>query len=194
MSQSGNRLAGSFFDYRYGFVYWSDCNGDEIPQYEELGELYYDAPFARLDPTTNLQRAAFSDDYNTPVLDELTVSFEKALTDDLAVSLTGFYKKKGNLAFIPDSRGETDNVFKGIMPDGSIETKDNWHYVGTTIVGGQEVPTYEQIVTPVGTYFYNLKDSYNQYLGLQFVMTKKTLQQVDGQFLLHLAGLEAQVG
>lgn len=36
-------------------------------------------------------------DYNTPYLDELTKKFEKALTDDLATSLTGFYKKQHNM-------------------------------------------------------------------------------------------------
>lgn len=176
MSQSGNNIAGNYVPYRYGFADWTDANLDEIPQYGELGSLFWDDLFVQVDPVSGLNRVTYADDYNTPFLDELTLMFEKALTDDLAVSLTGFYKRKHNLSQDIDSRGELQYVNKGMMADGSIETKANWEQIGDTIVGGVTVPTYQQIETPVGLYYYNLKEAYNEYMGLQFVMTKKLSQ------------------
>jgi hypothetical protein len=173
MSQSGNNIAGNYVPYRYGFAEWSDANLDEVPQFNELGELYWDDLFVQVDPATGMNRVTYASDYNTPYLDELTLMFEKALTDDLAVSVTGFYKRRHNLSQDIDSRGELQYVNKGVMEDGTIETKDNWVQIDDTIVGGTTVPTYEQIETPLGLYYYNLKDAYTQYLGLQFVMTKK---------------------
>jgi hypothetical protein len=173
MSQSGNNIAGNYVPYRYGFAEWSDVNLDEVPQFNELGELYWDDLFVQVDPATGMNRVTYASDYNTPYLDELTLMFEKALTDDLAVSVTGFYKRRHNLSQDIDSRGELQYVNKGVMEDGTIETKDNWVQIDDTIVGGTTVPTYEQIETPLGLYYYNLKDAYTQYLGLQFVMTKK---------------------
>jgi len=173
MSQSGNTIASNYIPYRYGWAYWTDANGDEIPQYEEVGDLFFDLFFTQVDPNTGLNRVEYDPDYNTPYLDELTVMFEKALTDDLALSLTGFYKKRHNLSTDANSRGETYNVNKGVMADGSIETKGNYEYVGTTTVGGTEVPTYEMIEDPVGTYYYNYDKAYDRYLGLQFQLVKK---------------------
>ena len=173
MSQSGNIIASNYIPHRYGWVYWTDANGDEIPQFEEVGDLFFDLPLKQVDPITGMNNVQYDPDYNTPYLDELTLTFEKAFTDDLAISLTGFFKKKHNLSRDVNSRGEIDNVFKCIMANGSIETKENWEYMGTTLVGGTEVPTYKQIEDPVGTYFYNLDKAYDRYLGLQFVLTKR---------------------
>ncbi|UCH96379.1 MAG: TonB-dependent receptor [Candidatus Aminicenantes bacterium] len=173
MSQSGNYIVFHYLPYRFGWAFWMDINEDEIPQYEEMGPLFYDAPFRKIDPVTNMNRVDYDPGYNTPYLDELTLILEKALTDDLAVSLTGFYKKRHNLTADANSRGETSGAAKGIMADGSIETGENWEYIGTTTVGGTEVPTYQQVEIPVGTYYYNLDQAYDRYLGLQLVMTKK---------------------
>ncbi|MCP4147298.1 MAG: TonB-dependent receptor [bacterium] len=173
MSQSGNNLGGNYVPYRYGYANWDDANGDFLPQYEEVGSLYHDTAFSQIDPETNRNNVDFASDYNTPLLDELTLSFEKALTDDLALSVTGFYKKKHNLVYTPNSRGEYAQVTRGIMADGSIETADNWEFAGYRTVGGTEVPTYNQIETPVGTQYHNLKNSHTKYLGLQFKMIKK---------------------
>jgi hypothetical protein len=173
MSQSGNTIAGNYVPYRYGYAYWTDANLDEIPQYNELGELFFDDYFLQVDPVTGMNRVTYAPDYNTPYLDELTLSFEKALTDDLAVSVTGFYKRRHNISQDIDSRGESNDVYKGVMANGDIETKENWESVGTTTVGGTEVPTYQQIEAPLGLYYYNFEKAYYRYLGLQFVLNKK---------------------
>jgi hypothetical protein len=120
-----------------------------------------------------MNKVSYASDYNTPYLDELTLTFEKALTDDLAVSLTGFYKKQHNLTDLPDSQGTHTAYNIGIMADGSLETKANWHQVGTEMVGGTSVPVYEQIETPIGVHYVNLKDAYNLYLGANLRFQKK---------------------
>jgi carboxypeptidase family protein len=173
MSQSGNALANNYVPYRYGFAYWTDANGDETPQFAEVGELYWDDPFVQVNPATGMNNVDYASDYNTPYLDELTLMFEKALSDDLAVSLTGFYKKKHNLAYSVNSRGEVSAVTRGIMADGSIETGANWENTGNIQVGGTTVPLYEQIETPLGNQYYNLENASMNYLGLQARLTKK---------------------
>jgi hypothetical protein len=172
MSQSGNSIAATYIPYRFALADWVDANGDETPQYNEVGALWYDAPLYTVDEN-NRNRVRFDPDYNSPMLDELTLSFEKALTDDLGISLTGFYKKRTKISQDVNSRGEIGNVSKGIMPDGSIETKANWQYRGTVRVGGTDVPAYDRLVDPIGSYFYNKDKAYDLYLGLQVAAIKK---------------------
>jgi len=173
MSQSGNTMAAALIPFRYAYLEWSDANHDNIPQYGEIGELYGTNFLHLYDPATGLNKVQFDPNYNTPYLDELTLVFERALSDDMAVSVTGFYKKRSNLSTDVNSRGEVGNVTKGIMADGSIETKANWEYIGTTRVGGTDVPTYEQIESPDGTYYYNLDKAFDRYLGIQLLLNKK---------------------
>jgi len=172
MGQSGNSIASGFFPFRFGIVDWYDANGDETPQYGEVGDMWYDAPFRSVS-STGLNRVEFDKDYNTPLLDELVLKFEKALTEDLAVSLSGFYKKRTKLSTDYTQSGTFGGVAKGIMEDGSIETKDNWVLIGTRRVGGTDVPLYEQIENGVGDYFYNKEKAYDSYLALQILVDKK---------------------
>jgi len=173
MSQSGNSIANTYIPYRFAWAAWSDANGDEKVQYDEVGDLFFTDPLYLVDPVTNMNRVQFDKNYNTPYLDELTLVYEKALGEDIALSLTGFYKKRHNLSQDFNSRGEIGNVSKGVMENGSIETKANWESAGKISVGGTQVDAYQQIEAPVGTYFYNLDKAYDRYLGLQFVLTKK---------------------
>jgi hypothetical protein len=69
------------------------------------------------------------------------------------------------------------------MPDGSVES-NNYEYIGTTTIGGTEVPTYERINDPVGFYYTNLEKSYTQYLGLQF----KVIKKLSNRWMMNLSG------
>ena len=173
MSQSGNNMATRYIQYRYGYADWTDSNHDNLPQYNEVGILYNDDRFAKYNPSTSMVNVGFDENYNTPYLDELTLIFEKSLGEDIAASVTGFYKKKTNMNNIPNTRGELINVSKGIMNDGSLEKKSNWVNTGTFVVGGTTVPVWDQQEVPLGEYFYNMENSYQEYLGLQFRFTKK---------------------
>jgi hypothetical protein len=174
MSQSGTNLASYYTPSRFGYANWYDENKDEVPQAYEVGDLFYSTPFVNnICPVEGTPDVKFDPHYNTPYLDELTLMFEKALSDDLSVSLTGFLKKNKNIAFDVDSNGDLKSVNTGIMPDGTLETKDNWMYTGTTQVGGTNVPTYQQIVQPVGSYYYNKEKAYDRYTALQLLLSKK---------------------
>ncbi|MFC2158131.1 carboxypeptidase regulatory-like domain-containing protein [Acidobacteriota bacterium] len=168
MSQSGNRLTETFVPDRWGMTWFYDENQDEIPQYTEIWQEipYYNAP-------DSLNRITYDSDYNSPVLTELTLMFEKALSDDLFASIAGFYKKRSNLAFDIDSSGALVPVRRGILPDGSTETKANWEQTDTVMVGGTQVPVYGQIQSPVGWFYTNLDRAYDRYLGLEFQIQKR---------------------
>jgi hypothetical protein len=131
MSQSGNQMANTYVPGRYGYAYWTDLNGDEKVQYNEVGELSKTDRFTNLDPITGMKVTKYEDGYNTPMLDELTLTYERALMEDLSISLTGFYKKRHNLTDDVSSKGEQAFNSKGIMPNGSIETAANWVRVAT---------------------------------------------------------------
>ena len=105
----------------------------------------------------------YASDLNSPILDELSLSFEKELGEDFALNMTLFYKKKSNQI-----------RYKNIMADGSLETAANWFVKGTyTFASGETKPYYERYDYPVASQMANYKDTYNQYLAFQGVITKK---------------------
>jgi len=172
MGQSGNTIAGVFAPFRGALISWID-NGDSKITYDELGPVLVNTGFVSQDPATGLNRIQFADDYNTALLDELVLKFEKAVTEDLSLSLTGFYKKRSKINVDYASSGRFANVGKTIKSNGQVEGKENWVNIGNTTVAGTQVPTWEQLDTGIGTYLYNKGKAYDTYLGLQFVVNKK---------------------
>ena len=162
-SQVGNMLAWSFFPYREVDVYWYDT-GDGIPQFDEVvTDSYYYSYCYDIDYSTGQNRNVYDKNFGTPLLDEITLSFEKELGDDLAVSLSGFYKRRHNLR---------QDI--GLLEGNKVETIDNWYYKGEVpFSDGSTVPYYQRHEIPVGNYFTNKKKAYDRYLALQMVMTKK---------------------
>jgi hypothetical protein len=147
---------------------------DNSPQYGEIGAVWTNSSFLSQNPDTGLNNVMWDPDYNTPLLDELVLKFEKALTDDLAVAVSGFYKKRHNLSTDYTNRGRFGNVAKAMLDlNGTVEDKSNWVLLGTYDVAGTQVPYYEQIDTGIGAYYYNLEKAYDTYYALQFMLTKK---------------------
>jgi hypothetical protein len=174
MGQSGNTIGGAYSPWRWALLGWNDANVDDQVTYDELGPVLLNSAFLSQDPATGLNNVMWDPDYNTPLLDELVLKFEKALTDDLALALSAFYKKNHNLSRdYSASTGRFTNVTRRILGDGNPETKDNWVNIGTTTVAGTQVPTWERIDNGIGNYYFNKEKAYDTYLGLQFLMTKK---------------------
>jgi hypothetical protein len=174
MGQSGNTIGGAYAPFRNAMVGWYDANQDNQITYDEIGPVYNNAGFLSQNPQTGLNNVIWDPDYNTPLLDELVLKFEKAVTDDLALSLPGFYKKRHNLSVDYANTGRFSNVSKRILDlNGTIETKANWVQKGTLTVGGTQVPYYERINNGIGSYYYNKEKAYDTYLGLQLELTKK---------------------
>jgi len=173
MGQSGNTIGGAYTPWRWAWIGWDDANVDNQITYNEIGPVLVNAAFLSQDANTGLNNVQWDPDYNTPLLDELVLKFEKALSDDLALAASGFYKKRHKLSVDYGSRGRFGSVTKTIKTDGTIEGKENWVMVGNTTVAGTQVPTWEQVDTGVGTYYYNKDKAYDTYIGLQFMLTKK---------------------
>jgi hypothetical protein len=147
-------------------VFWND-DGDWIPEKGEWSEnpddwLWRSDSVNILDPTSVESLNRYDPDYNSPILDELTLSYERELRENLSIAITGFYKKKHHL---------TRDI--GIMEDGSIETSANWYEAGTAEIGSTEVPWYARHEAPVATYRTNYQQTYHRYLALQLVVSKK---------------------
>jgi hypothetical protein len=172
MSQMGS-IASGYYPGRGGHVPWWDGNGDEVPAYDEMWWSYFHPYGLPYNPETGLYNIQFDPKYNSPYIDEATLMFEKAMTDDLAISLAGFCKRRRRLVFDVDDRGEQNRNSKGIFEDGSIESKVNWEYSRDIMVGGTTVPVYEQIDSPVGIYYYNKEKAYDRYLGIQLSINKR---------------------
>jgi hypothetical protein len=172
MGQSGNTIAGFYAPFRSAYVQWID-DGDMRITYNEIGEVIDNSGFIGLDPLTGLNIVQFADDYNTSLLDELVLKFEKAVTEDLSIALTGFYKKRSKINIDYTSRGRFASVSKTIKSNGQVEGPENWERLSDVPVAGALVPRYNQLDTGIGNYFYNLGKAYDLYLGLQFVIDKK---------------------
>ena len=166
-SQSGNALS-SFkwvVGVRYIAVPWVDGDGDgvvdagEFEALEPEDALWYGG-FDRTDPYSTESANEFDPDFNTPLVDELTLSYEREITSDFAASFTFFYKKRHNLVRTI-----------GIMEDGSLETAANWHLVGDD--PNIDEPYYERDEQPIADYRTNYKKRYTRYLAASLALRKR---------------------
>jgi hypothetical protein len=163
-------------------VYWQDLNSDGLPQNDELyGE---DDDGNLVQPVTaynriwkwgtlNLENPNSTDtgnridpNFNSPLLDELTIAFEKELATDFALRLEGFYKKSHN--------GIWD---RPMLLDGTKEplfSDSNPNYVDT---GEVEPETGQKIWGIVDDYDYfyrtNYQKRHSKYLAGQVVLIKR---------------------
>jgi hypothetical protein len=181
-SQSGNSLSG--FQWTMGWreidVEWDDKNGDLAPQMGEFSQdrgdflwwnINLDDPYATQSPNK------FDPDYNTPILTEITLAFEKAFGEDIAVGLNLFYKKTNNLTWSRGMYASDQTPIPGapVYNTGDLETADNWFQAGTYVFqDGSSKPYYERYYKPNATYRTNHSNSrYNLYQAIQLIMSKK---------------------
>ncbi|MFB0565785.1 MAG: carboxypeptidase regulatory-like domain-containing protein [Candidatus Aminicenantaceae bacterium] len=178
-SQSGNNLAAHVDPLGWTEIYvlWQDLNGDSRVTSDELfgydwdtGELKdpndpdywlgYTATVNPDDPTSVEAMNRFDPNYNSPLLDEVSLSYEKEILTDFAARLEFFYKKRHRQTWA-----------RSMMVDGSIETEDNYYVAGHNdtvdydIYGRYEYFPYE--------YRTNHKRAYDRYLGTQIVLEKR---------------------
>ena len=115
------------------------------------------------------QSRVYDKDFNAPILTELTLAFEKALSDDFAVSVTGFYKKQNShLQTVDASRLDIDKL----MDDGKLEwlNYDPVH-VNTTVnmdLFQDTDPTRQSEYTIA-----NVPGADSRYTGVQIAIQKK---------------------
>jgi len=189
-SQSGNNLAD--FINPLGWteidVAWQDLNGDGRVAANELfgldpetGELadvnnpanwiYSSATVNPANPTAVIAKNKYDPKFNSPLLDEVTFSYEKEILADFAVRLELFYKKRHN-----------DVWTKAMSKDGVIETDDNYYLAGHDEATGMDI--YGRTVRNSYRYRTNHEKAYDRYLGGQIVFTKRLSDRwmLDGSF------------
>lgn len=82
--------------------------------------------------------------YKTPLLDEISLSFEREIIPDFAIRLEGFYKNRYRYA-----------IDRGILGDGTLETKDNFIPLVDGVTGADYAERWDW---PIGSYRTNYLD------------------------------------
>lgn len=132
----------------------------------------------------------YDPDYKTPLLDELSASFEREVMTDFAVRLEFFYKKHHRWS-----------IDRGILPDDTLDSRANYFLEDTEPITGGDY--YGRYVRPIGSYRTNYLDgtlnadgtlsgattkrkSYNRYLAGEIVLKKRLSNNwmLDGSFTL----------
>ena len=117
--------------------------------------------------------------YLTPLLDEISFSYEREVITDLALRFGLYYKNRHRLSWD-----------RGILADGSLETQDNWYLAGTEPITGADY--YTRYERPVGfnrTNYVNdttkLK-AHERYMAAEIVIKKRLSRNwmLDGSFTL----------
>ncbi len=112
-------------------------------------------------PTTDVTAVnAFDPDYNSPLLDEVTLAYEKELFTDFAARLELFYKKYHNQTWT-----------RYMDTDGNLEPDDNYYVAGTDPTTDYDY--YGRTTLYPYQYRTNHQDAYDRYLGAQLVWTKR---------------------
>jgi hypothetical protein len=189
-SQTGYEFAGFLNPAPWGEIdlRWVDLNGDGRVTSNELFGTDWDTGEPTLSPTdpngwswysgfdpanpTKVETLnKYDSNYKTPLLDEVSLSYEKELFADFAVRFEGFYKKRYRFGWD-----------KGIMANGVIETADNWYQAGTnTIINA---PYYGRKAWANGSYRTNANNAYQKYLAFEIVVKKRLSNKwmLDGSF------------
>ncbi len=157
-------------------VIWQDLNGDGRVTNNELFGYDWDTEtvqdvnnpdywlwYGGIDPdnpTSVSIRNKYASNYNSPLLDELTVSYEKELLTDFAARLEFFYKKQHN-----------EEWTKGMLPDGTIEDSSNYYPAGTAPIVNYEYWGRDEYYPY--RYRMNYPNRFSQYMAGQVVFTKR---------------------
>jgi hypothetical protein len=186
-SQSGNNLADFINPLGWTEIdlYWQDLNGDgRVTSNELFGYnwdtgtledpndpaywLYSSSTVNPDNPTSIVAKNKFDPSFNSPLLDELTVSYEKELFTDFAARLELFYKKRHREIWT-----------MAMSATGEIESAENYYLAGHDATTGFDYYGREQRFSY--RYRTNHEKAYDQYLGGQLVFTKR----LSGRWMLN---------
>jgi hypothetical protein len=154
-------------------LFGSDADGNPTLSPTDPNGWSWYGGFDPANPTKVETLNKYDPDYKTPLLDEISLSYEKELMTDFAVRVEGFYKKRHRFAWD-----------KGLMADGKVETADNWYLAGTNSV--INAPYYGRKEWPVGYYRTNQPNAYQRYYAFEVVLKKRLSNNwmMDGSFTL----------
>lgn len=112
------------------------------------------------DPTSIVAMNRYDPDYNSPLLDELNLSFEKELFTDFSARLELFYKKYHRQTWT-----------RGMLADGTLETEDNYYVAGHNDIVDYDI--YGRYQRYPYQYQTNYQEAYDRFLGAQIVWVKR---------------------
>ena len=152
--------------------------------YDPIYNFYYNTypliTFVGFDYTnpTNVESSnRFDPNFKSPLIDELVVQYERALSDDMAISFQGIYKRNSRLL-------RRINIWS----DGTLESKNDWALLGTDPETGGEAwgqhprRSHRRLL-------YQLPGTLPPVPGRSDPVHQKAVQQVDGRPFLHLRRL-----
>ncbi len=169
-------------------VYWDDLDGDGAVSNNELfgddgaGNFVAPTPDTILwawgavnvdDPTSTTTGNMIDPDFNSPLLDEISVSFEREIFTDFAARVEFFYKKAHQQIWD-----------RNMLLDGTLEEQSNYYNAGT------EPETGQTIWGRTTGYFYEYRTNYpnrhTKYLAGQLVLLKRLSRRwmLDASFTL----------
>jgi hypothetical protein len=179
----GNR-GGSFWPLSFRSIevpFW-DLNGNYIPdlgEFDPLTPFEIDAlkanppagstwtgwmgygGFNKFDPTQTTSTTKYASDYKNPTTWELTLTAEHELRPNLAVSISGIYKRTFN-----DEQGLT------YYPDGHVNTGSDYVVVAQDSETGQYIFA-NSLGGGVGTILTNYAKNHNVYKGILLELKKR---------------------
>jgi hypothetical protein len=191
-SQSGNNIADFINPLGWTEIdlLWQDLNGDGRVTSDELfgydwatGELKdpsdpnywltYSECVNPDDPTAIVALNRFDPDYNSPILDEISLSYEKEVFTDFAARLELFYKKRHH-----------QNWIRSMKIDGTLETEDNYYLAGHDETTGYDYYGRHELYPY--RYMTNHKNAFDRYFAGQIVITKRLSNKwmLNGSFTL----------
>jgi len=158
-------------------LYWQDANEDKRVTSDELWGWDDDTKTLKdpndsdywlwssgvnvKDPSSTSPTNKFDPNFNAPLLDELTISYEREIFTDFAARVEFFYKKQHKGLWT-----------KGMFTDGTIDSVDNYYAVEET--GPETGATYYGRTTrPPYRYRTNYDNRYQRYMAGQFVLKKR---------------------
>jgi hypothetical protein len=172
-SQTGNGLIGmatkGYVGWKEMDFYWRD-DGDLIPEIGEWDDNAYTyVSFDPSNPNPGDITTVFAAGFKSPQLDELTLSLEQQIAEDMVIQVAGYYKKNSKKIIGLDYYGTKTNY--------TVDTASNWEVITTLDIEGTPVDIYEhkaEFAYGNGTFFRNSKPgTYDRYLALQLMFSKK---------------------
>ena len=161
--------------WEWGGEFNADMVPDTDPQFGEWSDDPADWLWWGLDPYdpyAGVNPNRFDPDFNSPVLTELTLAFEKALSDDISVALNYFYKKENRLVGTADgSRLDMDKL----LDDGELSWIDYQEVDVTNPLDGSQLRVYQDQdpTRQPRHYLVNSPDTDRLYHSLQLIFSKK---------------------
>ena len=150
---------------------WTDLNGDNNVQANELGDLlnwYGLNPFDTSNPLDN--GLILDPDLEAPMTTEFILGAEHEIMPNISVAGTYIYRRFTDLYWTDD-----DNFMDPWITYPDLAWVNNpWIVAGTITQGGYSVDYYEPTVDPSGNaYIGNIPDYHRVYQGIELALTKR---------------------